>query len=933
MRLILIRSFAMILAVMLPHSAVALSAANYYERAQRHVSDQNFKAAAVELKNALDQDPGHLPSLVLMGKSLVKIGDILTAEKYLQSAMKRGARDEQLITLMGSIYLAQEKYQQVLDEIKSGGRSTSVETQILVLRGHAYLDLGKYEQAADSFRSAERLLPGESSPAFGLATLEIRRGNLDAAEKMLARAEALGFDDADLWYAKAEIHRLRGEYALALQDLDECLARRPKDNPARITRAALLIDQGEKISAQREIDLVLENDPYDLSAVYLNAIILMQEGRQKDAAEALNVISNRLSVVPEDRIRNHGPTLLLMGTMEYLRGETGKSITLLKRYVDRFPHHLPARLTLGGALMKQGDEIGTILLLKPMLARHLRNADLLTLLGRAYLDDGQFDVASRHLEAAVLSRPDDASIHRHLARAKLAEGDKEAAVRELKAAFVLAPDETQTGLSLARLQLQMQRYGDALETTGKLRRKNAPSLEVHSLAATAHLGNGEPGAAREQLEAALRMDPEYYPAILQLARIELTEGTFNSARDRYDLLLRRRPESITVMSDLARLELLQNRPREAIAWLEKIRNLEKDANISPQLLQLAASYLQTKQPKRALDVTRELQKLLPTDNRVYELHGRAHLLLGNKRESSLAFRRILLHAPESSVLLARIASLLLEAGDVNYASEAIEQALEKDPDNLVARKTRIEIGIQKGDLSQAKALAKQLRKEHPELPIGSLLVGDILMDEGDYEGAAKAYAAAHAAEPGTELLLKLFRAKRAAGNTLEADKLLDDWLNQHPGDVLVIALLATLESRAGNLEKARDLYQRLAKLESQNYQVFNNLAGIYQKLGDPRALATARRAHALAPDQAAANDTLGWILVQQGNHEEGLIFLREAHARTFQHPVVSYHLGVALNGLGRKSEALRELKAALATGKPFTEEAQARALLNQIENP
>ena len=928
-----LRAVALLLAVALPLTVFAESAATYYEKAQQHATQKEYQAALIELKNALKEDPDHLPSLVLMGQSLVHTGDIVTAEKYLQAAIKRGANDEQIITTLGSIYLAQEKYEQLLSTITSGGRSTDVEMQILVLRGYAYLYLGQYEQAEDSFKRAERLLPGEPAPVFGLATLEIRRGSLDAAEKLIARSEELGLDDADIWYAKAEVHRRRGDYDLALGDLDQCLAKNPQYNSARISRAALLIDKGDKEQALREIDTVLEDAPNNLEAVYLKGMLLMREGKQKEAAAELSRVSNALSVVPPDAIAKHASAQLMLGTLEYLKGHLGKAVYLLQRYIERDPHHLSARLILAEALMKQGDSVGAILVLKPMLKEHPAHADLLMLLGKAYLEDKRYQLASQYLERAASISPNTVSVHTYLAQSKLAEGDKDAAIKALKTAFDLAPDKTRTGLALATLQLQTKRYPEALETTSRIKKGAPQNPAVNNLAAEAHLGMGEIEAAREEIKEALRLDQEYYPALIQMARIEISEKHFDAAEARYSSLLRKRPSDILVMSDLAKSEVLQGHAKEAISWLEKIRNIQSDADISPQLLELAKLYLQTGQPEQVLDVTRELAKLLPADNRGIELEGRAYLMMDNKREASLAFRRILMYSPESPALLNRLAELLLEAGDIENAGEAVDKALEKDPGYLPARETRIRVALRNGHTELAKTLAQQLQKDHPEAPTGFRLMGDILMQNRQFAAAAQAYASALSIQPGTPLLLSRFRAERAAGNNHAAEQLLFDWLKSHPRDAPVTALLATLQSRSGNLEKARDLYETLTSLEADNFQVFNNLAGIYQKLGDPRALETARRAYDLAPEEPAANDTLGWILVQQGNYGEGLNYLREARARTSQHPVVSYHLAVALNGLARTAEAQRELKAALATGKPFAEEVQARALLDKLDNP
>ena len=122
-------------------------------------------------------------------------------------------------------------------------------------------------------------------------------------------------------------------------------------------------------------------------------------------------------------------------------------------------------------------------------------------------------------------------------------------------------------------------------------------------------------------------------------------------------------------------------------------------------------------------------------------------------------------------------------------------------------------------------------------------------------------------------------------------------------------------------------------LESQpdNPLFLNNMAYVMQEMGEPEAVEVARRALALAPQSPYVNDTLGWILVQNGQAEEGLRYLREAVARQSDVPVTRYHLAVALNDLGRHSEAVKELGAVLRQSDAFEGREQAVKLLAEIQ--
>ena len=113
--------------------------------------------------------------------------------------------------------------------------------------------------------------------------------------------------------------------------------------------------------------------------------------------------------------------------------------------------------------------------------------------------------------------------------------------------------------------------------------------------------------------------------------------------------------------------------------------------------------------------------------------------------------------------------------------------------------------------------------------------------------------------------------------------------------------------------------------------VLNSLAHVSQQLGRSEALDIARKAQSLAPGIPEINDTLGWILVQQGRAEEGIPYLRQAVARKTDDPVLRYHLAVALNKLGRNEQALLELNRLLSGPGDFAERQQAVALRDSLQ--
>lgn len=104
----------------------------------------------------------------------------------------------------------------------------------------------------------------------------------------------------------------------------------------------------------------------------------------------------------------------------------------------------------------------------------------------------------------------------------------------------------------------------------------------------------------------------------------------------------------------------------------------------------------------------------------------------------------------------------------------------------------------------------------------------------------------------------------------------------------------------------------------------NNLRLVLQQTKDPRAQAVAENAYNVAGENPVIIDTLGWILLGQGDTARGLPILRKAIAKVPQAQDMHYHLVVALFKSGDKAAARKELEALLKDSPQFTEAGEAR---------
>jgi hypothetical protein len=89
----------------------------------------------------------------------------------------------------------------------------------------------------------------------------------------------------------------------------------------------------------------------------------------------------------------------------------------------------------------------------------------------------------------------------------------------------------------------------------------------------------------------------------------------------------------------------------------------------------------------------------------------------------------------------------------------------------------------------------------------------------------------------------------------------------------------------------------------------------------------AERAFAVAPVAAQTSDTLGWILLAQGETERAMTYLTAANSVAPRNPNIQYHLAVASSE--RAARAM--LETLLSSGASFTDKAEAEKLLQELK--
>jgi Flp pilus assembly protein TadD len=204
------------------------------------------------------------------------------------------------------------------------------------------------------------------------------------------------------------------------------------------------------------------------------------------------------------------------------------------------------------------------------------------------------------------------------------------------------------------------------------------------------------------------------------------------------------------------------------------------------------------------------------------------------------------------------------------------------------------------------------------------------MAEKRYAEAAASYEKGLANGKDSRLIVKHHQALLRSGDTKKADDKILRWLEQNPQDQISRAYLAESYMLRRLNQQAIAQYQILQSSVPNNPVILNNLAVLYQKEKDPRALAVAEKAYKLDPEKADYADTLGWILVEQGKSARGLELLEKATKLEPKNPEVRVHLAYALAQTGQTKRARQEIARAKEMKLSPEQERQVQQLLQPV---
>jgi len=880
----------------------------------------DMRGAQIELRNAIKTDPNNAEAHMRLAQLQLQNSDPIAAEKELKVAAELKYDSKAIVPLLAQSYLAQQRFADVLAEVKVDQTDPAEGARTLVLRAMAQIGLEKIVDARASLSEAQRLMPENQDAALTLARVSIMEKDIAGAERQVDRVLALNDKRADALVLKGQLRAAKGDNAAALDYLEQAVVVAPSSMGMLLERANQYLVAGQDVKARADVAKVLATEPQNGGAIYLDMVLLIRAGRYADADLDLVKLASVIQRFPRGQY--------FQALIKSNLGQTEQAVDAAMRYMTQVPDDLDGvRLLARVELGAQRPERAVAVLTKAIAAGAV-TAETLDLLGRAYAIQGKAQLAASTFQEASALAPASSEILTRLASTRLQLGDTPGATVALEKALDLRPAQPNAGEALVAAALSSGDAERAEAALDRLRQQAGDTEAVGILAGMVRLARMDLEGAREQFETTAKKFPNSNAAKINLGKVLMLQNRKPEGELVFDDLLAKNPADLEALAPLMQALVQQDKLPQAVAIMQAARAAAPN---NPALTAaLVDLHIKAKEPRKALDVLHQaLENGVPPPV-LLAAQARAQVADSDVGSAKTTYRQILAGAPLDLEARRALVELCLNSNDPDGAKEALQEGLKLSPGNLGIMNTLIFAEQRKSGITGALALADELRRDPANLPASSVIKGDAYMGVRRYADAAAAFTTELKANPSTALMLRTAGALASGGGQEQAAQQLRAWIAQRPDDADATQMLASLDISAGRAQDAEQHLQTVLNKRPNDAVALNNLAWIYQTKGDPRARALAQRAHILAPS-GETSDTLGWIMTKEGAAMEALPLLQAAALQRPNDKTVKFHLASALNAMGKRDEATQALDGILNDAADFDDRNAARALLERIK--
>ncbi|HUK59662.1 MAG TPA: XrtA/PEP-CTERM system TPR-repeat protein PrsT, partial [Stellaceae bacterium] len=317
------------------------------------------------------------------------------------------------------------------------------------------------------------------------------------------------------------------------------------------------------------------------SGIYLSALLDARAGKLDRADELLGKITNAFPNMPNG--------FFLQATVKFALHQYAQAEEAIAKYLARDPKHPAARRLFAEIKLRTHDPQAAIDELKPQADANPADRATINLLAQAYVAAGQKDSAVALYERAAEADP-NVRTEASEALMRIRFGDAAAGTAELeKIAGTNEGADLATPL-LVMGALRKGDDAKAAATAEAMVARRPDDAIALNLLGSVRIAQGRLSEARDVFQKLADKDPSFLSARRNLAEVYIVMHDPDDAKKIYLALLNDKPDDEDSELKLAQLALAANNSDEAVQWLMKAdAAAPRDVVPGMQLLQIYAS--------------------------------------------------------------------------------------------------------------------------------------------------------------------------------------------------------------------------------------------------------------------------------------------------------------------------------------------------------